>query len=144
MQAYRNLTFFLDGYETLTLGIEAYFARKMAADPDFRDTFSIPGLQWGDLPPGGPSLAQTALRASWADLRLAFLRFYGLRASGNFSLGSHDEWNIFRALNANRLKKSRQPGQLDGDVSELLAGFFDGAQIVPGATAVPVSRGYSI
>lgn len=51
-----------------------------------------------------------------------FLRFYALRASAAFSLGCHDEWNIFCKLNQARLKHNP-------DLGELLAGYFDGEQV---------------
>jgi hypothetical protein len=67
-----------------------------------------------------------------------------LRASVNFSLGSHDEWNIFVELNRLRLKDSQKGTPPDGDTGELLAGFFDGRQVDPGAAVQVVSRGYAV
>jgi hypothetical protein len=77
-------------------------------------------------------------------LRTEFLRFYGLRASANFSLGSHDEWSIFRLINAGRRKKTAAPGMLGGDIGEQLAGFFDRNQVDPASSEAPLSPGYAV
>lgn len=126
---------------TLTAGIDEYFARKFSTDASFRDTFSIPNIKWGDAsqPPPGPDL-----RKAWIKLRTDFLRFYGLRASANFSLGSHDEWAIFRLINEGRRAKSAQPGMLDGDVGDQVAGYFDGNQVDPSSSEAKLSRGYAV
>jgi hypothetical protein len=138
-------SFFLTEGETLTAGIQAYFARKFAIDADFREEYSNPDPSWARL---GPRTAlneeQYRLRDGWTNKRLDFFRYYGLKASVNFSLGSHDELLIFRTLNALRRDKTRNPGAADGDVGEQVAGFFDGGQIDPASTETPVSRGYSI
>jgi|SRR5580704_6361202 hypothetical protein len=118
-------SFFLAEGDTLTAGIQAYFARKFATDFDFRQAFSA--------------------LDKWSQLRNDFLRYYSLRASVNFSLGSHDEWLIFRAINAARREKTEdaQKFMVDGDVSEQVAGFFDGGQLDPASTEAGLSRGYS-
>jgi hypothetical protein len=135
-------SFFSQG-ETLTLtaGIEAYFASKFASDASFCDTFSIPGITWGNLP-NSPPVPNP--RDVWTQQRVDFLRFYGLRASANFSLGSHDEWAIFRLINALRRKKSAGPDMLDGDVGDQLAAFFDGNQVDPASSQSSLSRGYAV
>jgi hypothetical protein len=76
--------------------------------------------------------------------RIDFLRFYGLRASINFSLGSHDEWTIFRLINQGRRKRSAGPGMVDGDPGEQVAAFFDGHQVDPSASEASLSRGYAV
>jgi hypothetical protein len=140
-------SFFLTEGETLTAGIHAYFARKFAIDADFREEYSNPDPSWARL---GPRTAlneeQYTLRDGWTYKRLDFFRYYGLKASVNFSLGSHDEWLIFRALNSLRRDKTRNLEKLmaDGDVGDQIAGFFDGGQIDPASTETSVSRGYSI
>ena len=65
-----------------------------------------------------------------------FLRYYGLKAGVNFSLGSHDEWLIYHALNTLRRDKTRNPVKFmaDGDVGDQIAGFFDGGQIDPASS----------
>jgi hypothetical protein len=139
-------SFFLTG-ETLTAGIHAYFARKFAIDADFREEYSNPDPSWARLGPRTPlNEAQYKLRDDWTYKRLDFFRYYGLKASVNFSLGSHDEWLIFRALNALRRDKTRDPkrSMADGDVGDQIAGFFDGGQIDPASTETQVSRGYSL
>lgn len=129
------------GAPTMTAGIEAYFARKYATDAGFRDGFTTPGIAWGTPPtvvqPSDP-------RNAWSGRRRSFLRFYALRASANFSLGSHDEWAILRLINQGRRKGTRGPGMLDGDVGDQLAAFFDGNQVDPAASEAPLSRGYTL
>jgi hypothetical protein len=127
---------------SLTSGIQSYFASKFATDSDFRNSFSVPNIVWEPSPP--TTHAQSDLRAKWERVRLEFLRYYGLRASGNFSLGSHDEWNIFVRINQKRRAATVRAGQLDGNVSTQLAGFFDGGQLDPGSTEMRISRGYAI
>ncbi len=138
----RDMTEFFTsaGDPTLTAGIEAYFARKFASDTTLRDAFSVPGIEWGHLPADAQGLKD---RSAWTIKRKEFLRFYGLRASANFSLGSHDEWAILRLVNSERRKRTVGPGMLDGDVGDQLAAFFDGVQVAMSATEVPVSRGYA-
>ena len=95
---------------TLTAGIQDYFARKFAADPDFHDYFSVAGIAWQRAQANAAiSSAQQHLRDSWEGMRHDFLRYYAVRASVNFSLGSHDEWLIFKLLNQKRREVSRMP-----------------------------------
>jgi len=139
-------SFFLTEGETLTSGIQAYFARKFAIDPDFREEYSDPNPDWRRL---GPRTAvnkeEYKLRDGWNYKRLDFFRYYGLKAGVNFSLGSHDEWLIYGALNALRRNKTRNAEKfmVDGDVGDQIAGFFDGGQIDPASSETAVSRGYS-
>jgi hypothetical protein len=126
---------------SMTAGIDDYFARKFATDAAFRDEYSIADIKWGAPPKTSPA---SDPRKEWMKKRIDFLRFYGLRASINFSLGSHDEWSIFRLINAGRRKRSIAPDQLDGDVGEQLAGFFDGLQVAPSASEAGLSRGYAV
>jgi hypothetical protein len=135
------------GSTTLTAGIEAHFARKFSTDPDFRDNYSINGIEWhkgwqqdAKITPE-EKVTQKQLRAQWADLRRQYVRFYALRASVNFSLGSHDEWAIFRQINIKR-RNDKSPGDNVG-IAEQLGGFFDQSQIDPGASEAILSRGYA-
>lgn len=128
--------FFRSGEETLTASIETYFARRMESDPLFRDVYSVDGMQWGQLK--GLSSAQEKLRDDWRLRRAAFARFYMFRAGVNYSLGSHDEWNIWKLLNARRRKAP------DGGIGEQIAGFFEGAQIACSSTEIGVSPGYEL
>ncbi len=79
-------------------------------------------------------------------MRYDFLRYYAVRASVNFSLGSHDEWLIYKTLNDIRRDLSRDPKKFmaDGEVGEQIAGFFDGTQINPASTESALSHGYSV
>jgi hypothetical protein len=133
--------FFLQEGVTLTAGLEAYFARRYATDPDFRDYYAVEGIVWGSQQ---LSRKQRQLRNKWQGQRKNFLRYYGLRASANFSLGSHDEWNIFSIINQRRRHATRGQGKVDGDVSAQLAGFFDGGQLDPGSTEILIARGYAL
>lgn len=107
------------GHGNVTAGVEAYFASKYATDLDFRSHYDTSDK-------------------NWRQLRDDFCRFYTLRASANFSKGCHDEWNIFQQLNQARLDVKRP------DVGGMLAGYFDGAQIDPGAAITPILPGYAI
>ena len=75
---------------------------------------------------------------------MTFCVFTHYRASANFSLGSHDEWSIFRLINEARRKKTSQPGMLDGDVGDQIAGYFDGNQVDPSSSEGKLSRGYAV
>jgi hypothetical protein len=139
-------SFFLAEGTTLTAGIQAYFARKFATDADFRVAFDNSELDWRPLgPPSEINKSAYEARANWVLKRNDFLRYYGLRASANFSLGSHDEWLIFQHVNALRraTTTSLEKFMADGDVSEQIAGFFDGGQINPASSELALSRGYS-
>ncbi len=141
--------FFAKGGETtLTAGIEGHFAGKYATDVDFRDAYSSAVIAWRpgwrDDPKlsGADKKAQEDERRKWAELRRQFVRFYALRASINFSLGSHDEWEIFRQINILR-RKALEKGDNLG-VAEQLGGFFDQSQVDPAAAEAPLSRGYAV
>lgn len=137
---------FLEGGETLTSGISEYFARKMSHDAYFCDDYSIKGIAW-ERPGDGHAHSgkQGELRDRWQLLRNDFFRFYALRASANFSLGSHDEWLIFKTLNdLRRAQRSTFDGREVGGVGDQIAGFFDGRQIDPASSEHGVSKGYCL
>jgi hypothetical protein len=133
----------------LTTAIEGHFASKFATNPDFRDNYSLAGLVWRNGWQNDTALtaaekeSQATLRVQWKEMRRQYLRFYALRASVNFSLGSHDEWEIFRQINAIRREKQVAPNGDNVGIAEQLAGFFDQKQIDPGAAEAEISRGYS-
>ena len=137
-------SFFMREGGSLTSGIQAYFARKYATDSDFRDCYSVPGIDWNPL--GSRTANEERLRNCWEEKRTEFLRYYGLRASANFSLGSHDEWLIFYHLNRRRREVTEAPDKfmVDGDVGEQIAGFFDGGQLDPASTESVLTHGYSV
>lgn len=65
----------------------------------------------------------------------SFREYYALRASVAFSLGSHDEWNIVRAINeARRASK-------DYGIARQLGVFFDGRPVAPGLFETPIAAG---
>ncbi|MDY0747989.1 hypothetical protein SNE35_26045 [Paucibacter sp. R3-3] len=144
-------SFFLSQGETLTAGIEAYFARKFATDLQFRKDYSVEpqkvtGLDTDpDAKLAAQAKAQADADAEWSRRRRAFMRYYGLRASADFSVGSHDEWNIVRLLNRRRLEVSQvtaRDGYLPGgDVGEQIAVYFDGRQVDPSSMIAPASPG---
>lgn len=136
------LSFFTaNGSETLTAGVQGYFARKMEADSAFRRQFSGPEALWDS---DTLSDAEEKLHRAWVQKRKDFLGYYGLKASANFSLGSHDEWAILRLLNQQRRKASVTGDKLDGDVGDQIAALFDGSQVSLSASEAPLSRGYAI
>ncbi|MGB7160437.1 MAG: hypothetical protein WBD40_20395 [Tepidisphaeraceae bacterium] len=119
----------------MSAAIEGYFARKYAIDPDFRDDFEL--TKSG--PGAGPlDLTKPQDKNQWELRRKSFFRYYAVRAAAAFSLGSHDEWNIFVRLNARRLNEHREAY----GAGEQIAGFYDGRQIDPAASEREVSRGY--
>lgn len=65
----------------------------------------------------------------------SFREYYALRASVAFSLGSHDEWNIVRAINeARRASK-------DYGIARQLGVFYDGRPVAPGLFETPIAPG---
>jgi hypothetical protein len=65
----------------------------------------------------------------------SFREYYALRASVAFSFGSHDEWNIVRAINeARRASK-------DYGLARQLGVFFDGRPVAPGLYETQVAAG---
>jgi len=131
--------------KSLSSAIETYFASKCETDPDFRDAYNIKGIEWGLNDPGTALVEdQVTLRHHWEMLRRDYLRFYALRASVTFSLGSHDEWNIFRRINELRRERTPQNGNGTLGIAEELGGLFDGVQISPASGETPVSKGYAV
>lgn len=135
------------GAVTATAGVEEYFARKYAMDPDFRAHFAPRGNpeDWKENQ-GEEDLGQEegernekereCKQKEWERLRKGFFRFYTQRASANFSKGCHDEWNIWVRLNQKRL--AHETYGFGGQI----AGFFDGRQVDPASSERKVSRGY--
>jgi hypothetical protein len=70
--------------------------------------------------------------ASKSDARHAFMRFYGIRASTVFSLGAHDEWNLFVRINRKR------------GVGDQIAMYFDGRALSPGEMETEIKPGYEL
>jgi hypothetical protein len=137
--------FCASGSETLTAGIEAYFSRKFTTDASFRDAFAVPAIDWGRTPTQEASSTTDAdPRRAWTRKRKEFLRFYALRASVNFSLGSHDEWEIIRLINDQRRKKTATKTMKGGDVGEQISAFFDGNQVDPASSETKLSSGYAV
>lgn len=89
--------------------LDAYFDKRVAANPDFAKA------------------AQNGLTK--ADFR----KYYALRASAAGSRGSHDEWNIFRAINERRradgkLGTTAQIGALRRPAGRAAAGRVGGVR----------------
>lgn len=66
----------------------------------------------------------------------AFRDYYGLRASVSFSVGSHDEWNIVRAINA-----KRRDGDKVSGIAKQMGVFFDGKPAAPGLFEASIGAG---
>jgi hypothetical protein len=119
------------GKGSLSNGVEAYFARKYATDREFNAYFSEPFFDAENEPVSDPV-------AEWDRRRKEFLRYYTVRAGAAFSRGSHDEWNIWVALNQLRLSRSN-----DG-VGTQIPGFFEGAQVDPASAKTSIESGYAV
>ncbi|MDX1624300.1 MAG: hypothetical protein R3199_10020 [Gemmatimonadota bacterium] len=121
------------GARTWTAGVEEYFARKVSMNREFHETFAPPFLD-GD----GNRLDGEAETREWKRRRDAFFRYYTIRAGVNFSLGSHDEYNIWQLLNRRRREAS------ETGVADQIAGFFDGRQIDPASATARTDAGYEV
>ncbi len=121
------------GAKNVTAGVESYFAEKYATDSSFRDYFTAPVAT---------ESADTRKKAETIEnQKRAFFLYYAVRASAHFSKGSHDEWNIWRELNALRISGTEDEGF---GMGSQLAGYFEGLQIAPGAAETPISAGYAV
>lgn len=114
--------FRVSGATNLTAAVEAYFTRKLSIDPFFKKYFT----PQGDDPPA---------EKAWDMLRRDFVRFYANRYGANYSLGCHDEWNIWCAMNLRRIQILQAGSQI--------AGYFEGRQIDLSSTEQCVSPGYA-
>lgn len=121
------------GSRTWTAGAEEYFARKMTMDREFYDVFAPPFRD-----DEGERLTGRAEILEWRRRRDEFFRYYTIRAGVNFSLGSHDEWNIWRLLNERRRAASPE------GTADQIAGFFEGRQVDPASAVMPTAPGYEI
>lgn len=92
--------------------LDAYFDKRVKSDPDFDKAVQ-----------GGLT-------------KVAFRKYYGLRASASVSRGAHDEWNIFRLINERRRADSKLG---TGNQIPLM---FDGRAATPPESEAPVSEGY--
>ena len=119
-----------DGARTWTAGVEEYFARKQTMDRDFHDAFVPPYFDRD-----GRRLTGREEKEEWKRRRNAFFRYYTVRAGVNFSLGCHDEWNIWQALNERRRRAEE-------GIAEQIAGYFDGRQVDPAAFTRRTAGGY--
>lgn len=54
----------------------------------------------------------------------------------SFSLGSHDEWNIVRAINDKRREADKQAG-----IVKQLGVFLEGRAVPPGMFEAPIEAG---
>jgi hypothetical protein len=68
--------------------------------------------------------------------KVAFRKYYGLRASASVSRGAHDEWNIFRLINERRRADSKL------GTGNQIPMLFDGRAAAPPESEAPVSEGY--
>jgi hypothetical protein len=117
------------GAANISAGVESYFADKYATDDAFRSYYTAASAA------SAPSADPAHIR------RREFLQFYAARASAYFSKGSHDEWNIWRELNTLRMTGPENEGF---GMGSQISGYFEGAQIDPGAAETPISPGYAL
>ena len=103
--------FGFDGNGDMTK-LDAYFDKRVKVDPEFEKA------------------VQNGLT------KLAFRKYYGLRASASVSRGAHDEWNIFRLINERR----RADGKFG--TGNQIPVLFDGRGIAPADSEAAVSDGY--
>jgi len=100
------------------------------------------GLKLGDTDIMGQLEAEYDKRAAndngikAVDKRL-FRNYYALRASVAFSLGSHDEWNVVRAVN-----EKRRHGDTKG-IARQWAVWFDGKPVSPSQYEAQAAAGYA-
>jgi hypothetical protein len=96
--------------------IDAYFDKEYATGNDFKGDF----------------------RKAVDDKKLSkrtFRDYYALRASVEFSYGSHDEWNIARIVN------ERRRGAEEFGIANQLAILFGGRAAAPGSAEAPIASG---
>jgi hypothetical protein len=128
--------FFLSQARSLSQAVEIYFARKYSLDENFKNDFDCI-MENNVCHP--LNLASPQEKSMWQQRRQEFFRYYAIKAGTNFSLGSHDEWNIVRLLNAKRQANPDIYG-----ISGQIAVYFDGRQIDPGSYAAPATSGYAL
>ena len=68
---------------------------------------------------------------------MGFRNYYGLRASVNFSLGAHDEWNIAGKINA------RRRGDARFGVTNQLPTLYDGRAVSSAEAEQAMASGYA-
>ncbi|MDX2880176.1 hypothetical protein PV366_42355, partial [Streptomyces ipomoeae] len=124
------------GSGSLVAGVEAYFARKYAIDPDFWTDFGT--VVGPDGSRRSLDLTDPEDALVWEARRKEFVRFYTVRAGGSYSLGCHDEWNIFVRLNRER---ARHPAYGPG---ELIAAYYGGRARSMAETETETSPGYEV
>ncbi len=128
--------FFLGASHSLSQAVETYFARKYSLDVDFKRDFDC-------LEPLGVcrlfNLDIPAEKDIWLQRRQDFFKYYAIKAGTNFSLGSHDEWNIVTLLNERRRSHPDVYG-----IGGQIAMFFDGRQVNPGGHSLPTAPGYEV
>lgn len=128
--------FFLSEARSLSQAVEIYFARKYTIDSDFRRDFDC-------MEPEGIcrplNLDIPVEKDIWRQRRLDFFKYYATKASTNFSLGCHDEWNIACLLN----DKRRTHADVYGIASQIPV-YFDGRQVNAGDYMTPTAKGYAL
>ncbi|MDX2599460.1 hypothetical protein PV379_21605 [Streptomyces caniscabiei] len=124
------------GGGALVAAVEAYFARKYAIDPDFWTDFGTVSGPDGDRRP--LDLTDPDDAKVWEARRKEFVRFYTVRAGGSYSLGCHDEWNIFVRLNRAR---AGHPAYGPG---ELIAAYYGGRARSMAESELETSPGYEV
>lgn len=130
--------FMRSGAKDVTVGVESDFSTCFNCNSTFQEYFSLPLKDER----GNGSTEPHAVQEQKLDQRKHdFVQFYTVRASAYFSKGSHDEWNIWQKLNAIRISKDEKQGY---GMGSQISGFYEGAQLAPGAAECSISPGYAV
>jgi hypothetical protein len=108
-----------------------YFGLNGVADMEKIDAYFDKEYATGDNFKGDFKKAVDEKKLS----KRTFRDYYALRASVEFSYGSHDEWNIARIIN------ERRRGAEDFGIAGQLAILFGGRAAAPGAAEAPIASG---
>lgn len=119
---------------SLARSVEEYFARRHSTDPDFWLEFETTA---GNGEARRLDLTDPADARLWETRRKEFIRYYTLRVGVPYSLGGHDEWNIFVRLNRARVADAQY------GAGEQLAGFFAGRPLSAAEAELETSAGYA-
>jgi hypothetical protein len=124
----------VDQSADLATSIEGYLSRKIATDSEFRKHFTPPFTN-----ESGKAVAKKDEEDEWKRRRSAFFRYYMIRGGANYSRGSHDEWNILRALNERRRSALGNRG-----LGSQIAAYYSGGPLSPTSLEQRVSPGYEV
>jgi hypothetical protein len=96
-------------------GVDRWIDRRSSHDPEFKTKVADASVE-----------------------RRRFLSFYGLKASASFSLGAHDEWNLFVEINK-RIRSRQELG-----IPEQIPVIFDDMSLVTAEMETVASPGSAL